>query len=734
MSNHSDQEDDDDTFRVDPNDGTTRLNALFKTIFPDSTNQSQQLITSNNNSIVKPKPPLAHLRGCDPFNKLNQTRSSLENHSHNFNNQTHTQRLNGKTSLNPNYSKTSQKTTTRTGWRSGPLISAKKSNSDTDNHEDPFKSDKPTTQDLSIHTRDRTLAKPLSRRASLDHQKRVTFEELNITASRPAPSPFGGLQSRHPPPPSDSTDTEDLNNKTPLPANTPYESNSRLDHDAQTTLATPRMAGYYPSTPATTTTTLVGPSTSRLVADEDAERRLEKLKNQAARSRMKRVSSVLEEERGLLVATTTKPSSLMDHHPTTPKPVDQQPSSSSQPSHQTMERNGKGKEKSNDPLSGQSTSNPQPEGVPPLNPAHNNNNNNNNNDDNDNAAAEAVYDDQTIINPELTRGSCLPTPHLPGWFPATPARPSSSARQTQRPIIRASESGALKQGGRRTASRLSHEIHPYILDPLDKDDPAPRPAKRPARRPTTTNSFSKHSHLQPSTSSSIVPAPTTTHQLNPDFSAPSFDGFDDARRQFLLTSTPANPGPKKPSSNNHNNLPAAPSLPTRPPSPPLPPTAAAAPSTEVGPSHRLKELAATVIEFIVEKNPIEALAERFSRNNERQLHKSIRERQLPRKAMAVSGNQQKEEELEKLLKSAERVELERVQILTQLDRLHHAPNHPSILSRLATLAKSFLFSSQTQKSNTVSSLPLPSSRFSSSWKLGAFVLICHALILWMAFQ
>ncbi|PLW35151.1 hypothetical protein PCANC_13562 [Puccinia coronata f. sp. avenae] len=785
------ESDQDDTFHMQPNDGTVRLNSIFENVLAaDSiliTNNAKTQQTSSSSSSSssllrdsrpveprpsaalpsepkpRPRPPFGHLRGAGVvFNKAAPPQDTRQIPSETPTNKPIHRAQNvqpssshaapPKTSARANHplahpitdhsqhtssSSSATAAAANNGWRDHPIITAKTSTSDTDSPEDAFKlHNKSITQDQHHHQpRDRTKPPPkptLPR--SLDQQKKVTFNDQKLLESH-GTATFGGFQSRHTPG-SDSTDTDEELAATNhiISANPALDHSEAEDHTAitsagQTTLATPKIAGFYPHTPAT-----LRPPQSRLAA-ADEDRRLEKLKNQQpSKPRMKRVSSTLEDE-----PSASKP--LINDQP--PKTTDVPPPPTSHVSSKTTDpstvhaRSNKGKEKEGvEARPGQSVL------------AHPGSKSTSTNEatterivgssssrfSGAGAAAEAHGEplDQTVMMHanEMTRGSCFPTPHPPGWFPGTPGQGEaggSSGRLTARRTVRsvtavkqqARRAGHLVDPSRRAGDRVifasTTAPHGYSVDDdgTDDRDATPRPAKRPAHRTTSTTT---------------VPFTTAPpHAQHPDFSSPSFDGFDDARRKFLLTSTPATAIPT-PAHAHH-----PPHIPNPDPNPPP------APDTTPPAANTLKHLAAAVIEFIVDKNPIEVLADTFSRNNEKRLDKTeIAHRR--REQMQQKGSQT---ELDALLRSADQVERERARIQAQLTQLQQSPRRPSrvlgFLKRWLFLAGPSRPSSSSEEEHKLNKPshhhhPSPAPSYSRTWKRFLIGMLVQTMILWMGFQ
>ncbi|KAI7967260.1 hypothetical protein MJO29_000537 [Puccinia striiformis f. sp. tritici] len=292
-----------------------------------------------------------------------------------------------------------------------------------------------------------------------------------------------------------------------------------------------------------------------------------------------------------------------------------------------------------------------------------------------------VNEDQTIYNHnDVTKASCFPTPHPPGWlFNTTPTTtpgitttvedPSSST--CRRPIIRHPLTSALKKQRKNpgmgtgtgknpiiqpSSSRLvtKEDINDKVIfasqghsnnqneQEDDNDNPTPRPHKRPNYQPSTNN---------------------------PDFSSPSFEGFN-KDRLLQLTSTPAHPSlhtlPRK----------LSPSA-----------DATAGNGNGNGPQRILKDLAASVIEFIVDKNPIETLLDSFSNRN---LLKS-----KTSSTKSSTSLHKENDELDHLLKSSEKIHGDRLKIQDQLESLKRSSsNRPS---QILSFFKKFSYSSSSSR-------------------------------------
>ncbi|KAI9601249.1 hypothetical protein H4Q26_001060 [Puccinia striiformis f. sp. tritici PST-130] len=289
-----------------------------------------------------------------------------------------------------------------------------------------------------------------------------------------------------------------------------------------------------------------------------------------------------------------------------------------------------------------------------------------------------VNEDQTIYNNiDITKASCFPTPHPPGWLFDTTATtttrtgedPSSS---TLRPIIRHPLTSALKKQRKNpgmgmgtgknstiqpsSSSRLvtKEDINDKVIfasqghsnntnqEEDSNDNPTPRPHKRPNYQPSTNN---------------------------PDFSSPSFEGFN-KDRLLQLTSTPAHPSlhtlPRK----------LSPSA-----------DATAGNGNGNGPQRILKDLAASVIEFIVDKNPIETLLDSFSNRN---LLKS-----KTSSTKSSTSLHKENDELDHLLKSSEKIHGDRLKIQDQLESLKRSSsNRPS---QILSFFKKFSYSSSSSR-------------------------------------
>ncbi|POW15996.1 hypothetical protein PSHT_06868 [Puccinia striiformis] len=287
-----------------------------------------------------------------------------------------------------------------------------------------------------------------------------------------------------------------------------------------------------------------------------------------------------------------------------------------------------------------------------------------------------VNEDQTIYNHnDVTKASCFPTPHPPGWLfsttttttpgiTATVEDPSSS---TLRPIIRHPLTKTKKEPGYGYGYRQKSNYPTFFFETCNKrrlndkvifasqghsnntnqeedshDNPTPRPHKRPNHHPSTNN---------------------------PDFSSPSFEGFN-KDRLLQLTSTPAHPSlhtlPRK----------LSPSA-----------DATAGNGNGNGPQRILKDLAASVIEFIVDKNPIETLLDSFSNRN---LLKS-----KTSSTKSSTSLHKENDELDHLLKSSEKIHGDRLKIQDQLESLKRSSsNRPS---QILSFFKKFSYSSSSSR-------------------------------------
>ncbi|OAV96618.1 hypothetical protein, variant [Puccinia triticina 1-1 BBBD Race 1] len=658
----------DETFVVDLQDGTRKMGALFDSVqesFHKSVTPSIQNIPEEPPShqrddyparmarqiepTPKQRPPFAHLRGkVDLSSKpAQETRQASSSHAWLDNNRVTNQSANVTTRSQipskylpahrahaPAYpssksaSSSAQNVPPKTangpainkdGWRLGPMTTTGKSPSDTESPEDTFHP--PTSVPLD------PAQKPLFRGASEYHNKKVTFSQ--VLADNNSLLASGSVLQQHqsradPPERSSDTTTED-DDRPHQQRDRTEQTFVRADEPGQTTLATPKITGFYPSTPAT-----LRPQ-ARLGAGEDASRleKLKSLKNVPSRARLKRVSSALDDEPGHLPPSSASLTSK--HHPGTT-------------------RTGKGKEKQVDadadaePLFGADPSQPAPADPAP-------------------AAQPAENYDQTVLNTDLTLA--FQTPHPPGWFVPDPSGSTDRPPPTK-PIRRPPSAAKLRKTA---ASSSSHPfssagdrvIFPSNARPPVVDDGTPRPRD-------------------------VDEGP----REDPAFSSPSFDGFAPQQRR-PLTSTPA-PPPKP--------------LP-RPPPPP-------------GPVKTLKDLAATVIEFIVDKKPLDVLATTFSRTSQDQLaQKSL----VQSRKQDMRAKESGQKELETLLLSSQKVEDERRRIQAKLDALQ-AANGPGRSSFLASLVPASLFSSLPRKRG-------PAGR-SGRWKVVLVGLVVQTLLIWMA--
>ncbi|KAA1114557.1 hypothetical protein PGT21_013599 [Puccinia graminis f. sp. tritici] len=764
-NNHAPPEDREDqdpdaTFNFDLHDGTKRMAALFDSVahsdMPPNVNQT----TKNNISPhldsskptqhhqtepkPKPRPPLEHLRGrfdkqnqetrripsdppIDNVNRTNGLSTNVTSRSHASSKALSTQRVQAhnqlghhptKTSSSQNIAKQpqepllSQNTITKDGWRSGPLMTTRESTSDTDDSpEDTFKP--PVSSDLNNPTRHSVhnnlpAQKSLGRGPS-DAQKKVTFSrrlndsnDLLTSGSSLDPADLDPARS-------DSTDPEDAQRQTepnssyvnPEEEGQPEQTlqNPRLEA-GQTTLNTPKIAGFYPSTPATIRPTAVA---SRLLANEEASRRLEKLKNQTPRARLKRLPSALQDQP---VQTWDAPNQV-DYSAMTGNHL--QPSTSQASKHTfqapPLNRNGKGKEKQVEDPPPSSTEPPQTHPTGQVN-----------------RIIQESYD-QTIITGEHTRASCFPTPHPPGWLvPGSPGEPSSSTGPADRPILH--PTSALKHARQKASSRYG-SAHDRVIYASNHavDEPAdevtPRPSKRPAHRTLVAQKSALNKDTQQISTS------------NPNFTLPSFDGFDHPR-QAHLTSTPVVP-PLPPHHSKNPN-----------PGPPSTTTTTTTKTTDGGgngPGKTLKDLAAAVIEFIVDKKPIEVLADTFSMNSNHGNNKVEKKKTIQAKKAELLTQEKSAKELEELMRCSERVEEERRRIQAKLDDLCPPHSLHSRPSRLLSVLKTFFFSNSGQQApptrTTVNKrephvvdhqVPCWIRRH---WKVSLLALLFQAACLWM---
>lgn len=339
---------------------------------------------------------------------------------------------------------------------------------------------------------------------------------------------------------------------------------------------------------------------------------------------------------------------------------------------------------------------------------------------------------QTVINSDTTRISSVPTPHPPGWcvfdskpqsLPTTQTSPRRPTKPGRRKIVSSSSS---KMTGSNQASSSAPEDRVIFASqaarPPSKNPPPGLPTYRhdPLRSHyhsgevfSTVNSNHQSSTVANRENHAVddlTPRPSK-RRLDQDsqnqFSSPSFEGLNQDGHG-LLTSTPAVRGAG--SSKSHPSLHSLDD-----------------PSPVKGPRKTLKNLAATVIEFLVDKSPVESLSDLFSTN---QLDKkTILDRRLEDKRQ-----KEHQEQLERLLKSSNLIERDRLSIQSRLDQLPLPPNRFLSLLPFRILNQIFISSRRTNNSKMPSGDPgLGFVTRTMSWK-SVVRLFLKSYVVWLVFN